>query len=80
MPTTKELFNVWIKRDALFSIANTNYVVPDGSLSFDQEQVLKSEGWEMVWDSAPSAFAGAKYAADNWSAYVPATVAWADPV
>ena len=46
-------------------------VIPDEQCSFETLENLKSEGFELVWDSAPSEFKGAQYAAQNYGAPVP---------
>jgi len=46
-------------------------VICDDECSFQTVRNLESQGFELVWDSAPSEFKGAKYAAEFYGAFLP---------
>ncbi len=43
--------------------------IPDEETSFDTIQNLERNGFELVWDSAPTAFIGSKYAYDTYGTH-----------
>lgn len=60
----KTFFWVWV-------IGTYHLVLPDEQCTFETIMNLQLYGFELVWDSAPSAFNGAEYAAREYGAPVP---------
>lgn len=58
------LFNVYVN-------GRHHLVIPDEENTFETQQNLEQNGFTLIWDSAPSVFAGAKYAARSYNAPVP---------
>jgi hypothetical protein len=58
-------FHVYIGR------APYHLVIPDEQNTFETQENLTAYGFSHVWDSAPSAFAGANYAAIYYGCPVP---------
>jgi len=48
--------------------------IPDEHCSFETLENLETKGWERVWDSAPSEWRGAFYAASAYGSVVPVPV------
>jgi hypothetical protein len=55
----------------VFVKGDHNLTIPNEESSFETQENLAREGFELVWDSAPSEFEGAKYASQNYGAHVP---------
>jgi len=46
-------------------------VLPDEECSFETCENLENNGFHLIWDSAPSWFAGTQYAKDHYDAFIP---------
>lgn len=59
-------FHVFVKGDHCL-------VIPDEEATYETYNNLRDSGFQHIWDSAPSEFAGAEYAAKHYGAVIPVT-------
>lgn len=59
---------VYVRESNLIAGIRNCKVIPESLVTVDLEKSLVGEGWELVWDSAPSEFDGAKYALNHYRA------------
>lgn len=63
------------KNTGLFQVFTNDkhhLVIPDSECTFETLENLSANGFDLLWDSAPTEFEGAKYAA-SFGAVIPVT-------
>ena len=62
----------------VFTKDTNHLVLPDAECSFETLENVSHAGFQLVWDSAPTEFEGAQYAAREYGACVPVQKVYAE--